>query len=115
MGVKLFCDYYRRLSENEPGSLKSVQWASDDRNVLFHDMGIDFSSLHISMAHQFLNNPDVNPVFKQVSGPALKGGINCTMPKGMTTDRFGNSRPSYGGLHRFLETGFKDMVTSGCS
>ena len=46
-------------------------------------MGIDHGGLYIGVAHQFLYDPNVNPVFKQVGGPAFRGGINCTMPKGM--------------------------------
>ena len=93
-------------------SLKPVQWASDHGNILFHDVGIDLGRLHIGMAHQFLNDPDVNPVFKQVGGPALKSGINCTMPKCMTAGRFCKSRLSHGGLYGFLEPGFKYMMAS---
>ncbi len=90
--------------------LKPIQGASDDGNVLFHHVSIDLCSLHIGMTHQFLNDPNVNPVFKQVGGPAFRGGINCTMPKGMTADRFCKSRLSCGGLRRFLEPGSKYMM-----
>jgi hypothetical protein len=100
------------IGRGRADSLKPIQWTSDDGNVLFHYMGIDLSRLHIGMAHQFLYDPDVNPVFKQVGGPALRGGINCTMAKGMTADRFSKARLSHGGLHRFLEPGFKHMMTS---
>ena len=85
--------------------LKPIQGASDDGNVLFHYVSIDLCSLHIGMTHQFLNDPNVNPVFKQVGGK--------TMPKSMTANRFCKSRLSYGGLYRFLEPGFKHMMTSG--
>ena len=93
-------------------SLKPVKGTSDNGYVLFHYMGVDLGSLNIGVTHQFLSYPDVDPVFKQVGGPALRGGINCTMAKGVTADRFCKSRLSYGGLHRFLEPGFKYMMAS---
>ena len=105
--------YYIRALSRVADSLQLIQGASDDGNVLFHHVGIDLGSFHICMPHQFLNDPNVNPVFKQVRGPAFRGGINCTMPKGMTANRFCKSRLSYGGLHRFLEPGFKHVMTSG--
>ena len=70
----------------------------------FHDVGIDLGRLYIGMTHQLLNDPNINPVFKQMGGE--------TMPKGMTADRFCKSRLSCGGLHRFLEPGFKHMMAS---
>jgi hypothetical protein len=34
------------------------------------------------------------------------------MPESVTADRFGESRLSYGGLHGFLEPGFKYVMAS---
>jgi hypothetical protein len=51
--------------------LKPIQGASDDGNVLFHDVSIDLGRLHIGMTHQFLNDPNVNPVFKQVGSKTM--------------------------------------------
>ncbi len=75
--------------------LDRIQRASDHRNVFFHYVGVDFRSLHIGVTHQFLNDPDVYPVFKQVGGER--------MPKGMAANRFCKSRLSNGDLHCFLE------------
>ena len=97
-------------------SLKPIQRASDDGNVLFHYVGVDLGGFHVGMAHQFLNDPNIHSVFKQMGGPVLKkGGINCTMPKGMATDGFCNSRLSHGRLHCFLESGFKYVMSPGCT
>ena len=85
------------VMESRPGhcsekadSLKPIQRASDDGNVLFHYVGVDLGGFHIGMAHQFLNDPNIHSVFKQMGGK--------TMPKSMATDGFCNSRLSYGRL-----------------
>ena len=52
-------------------SLKPIQWASDNGNVLFHYVCIDLGSLHIGVTHQFLNAPNVSPIFKQVGAKTM--------------------------------------------
>ena len=49
-------------------------------------MGIDFGGLDIGMPHQFLNHANIDPIFEHMGGPALRGGINCTMAEGMAAD-----------------------------
>ena len=58
----------------KPDSPKSIQGALDDGNVLFHDVGIDLGGFHTGMAHQFLNDPNIHSVFKQMGGPAQRRG-----------------------------------------
>ena len=45
---------------------KRIQRTLNRVNVLFHDVGIDFGGFHAGMAHEFLNHPDIDPVFQQV-------------------------------------------------
>lgn len=58
----------------------------------------------MGMTHQFLNDPDVNPVFEQVGGK--------TMAKGTAADRFCDSRLIYRRPYCLLEPGFKHMMAS---
>ena len=45
---------------------KRIQRTLNHGNVLFHDMGIDFGGFHICVPHEFLNHPDIHPVFQQM-------------------------------------------------
>ncbi len=46
----------------------SIQRALDSVDVTPHDMGVNFSSLDIGMAHKFLEYANIDPVFKHVRG-----------------------------------------------
>ena len=45
---------------------KRIQRTLNRVNVLFHDVGIDFGGFHICVPHEFLNHPDIHPVFQQM-------------------------------------------------
>lgn len=48
-----------------------VQRADDCCKILLHHMGIDLCGLHIRMAHQLLDYPDIDSVFKHMCGKTV--------------------------------------------
>lgn len=88
-------------------SSDTIQRTLNHGNILLHDVGVYFGRLDIGMAHQLLDDPDVDAIFKQVGGK--------TVSERMATDLFGNPGFFYGGFHRFLEARFQHMVPSGFS
>ena len=58
----------------KPDSLKPIQRASDDGNILFHYAGIDLSGFHIGIADQFLNSPIYSPRFQANGWSRSKAG-----------------------------------------
>ena len=50
-------NWYIRISQLNADLLKPVQRAPDNRNILFHYVGIELGRLHIGMTHQLLNDP----------------------------------------------------------
>ena len=47
---------------------KGIQGTGHRCQVFLHDMGVDLSGFHIRMAHQFLDDPDIDAIFEQVGG-----------------------------------------------
>ena len=68
-------------------------------------MRVYLCGFDIGMAHQLLNHPDIDPVFQQMRGER--------MPKRMATDPFGDAGFIHRRFYCFLQTGFKNVVTSG--
>jgi hypothetical protein len=79
-----------------------VKGAYDGGDVLFHDMGVDLGGFNIGMAHQFLDHPDIDPVFQHVSGER--------MPKRVAAYGFSDTGPIYRHLYSLLQAGFKHVV-----
>jgi hypothetical protein len=52
-------------------SQAGVEWTDDRIQVLLHYMGVDFGGLHVCVAHELLDHPDVDAVFQKLGG---KGG-----------------------------------------
>jgi len=64
-------------------------------NILGHNVGVDFRGFDIGMPHQFLDDPDIDAVFKQMRG---KG-----MPEGVATCLFVDACASHGRFHCLLQ------------
>lgn len=83
------------ISCHDPGGL--CGW-------FYHDMVLDFCGLDIGMAHQFLDDADVDPVFEHVGGKRV--------PEGMAAHALGEAGPIHRHLERLLKPGFEHVVPS---
>jgi len=64
-------------------------------------MCVNLSGLNISVAHEFLEHPDVNTVFQHMGGE--------TVPERMTSGTLLNPGPLNSELDRLLEAGLQHM------
>ena len=67
-------------------------------------MVLDFCGLDIGMAHQFLDDANVDPVFENVGGKRV--------PEGMAAHALGEAGPIHRHLDRLLKPGFEHVVPS---
>ena len=67
-------------------------------------MGIDHGGLHVAVAKEFLDGPNVIIRLQKVSGK--------TVPKGVGSDAFGESSPAHGFVKRILDMSFVQMIAS---
>ena len=67
-------------------------------------LGVDLGGLHIRMAHQFLDDPDIDAVFEQVRGVAVA--------KCVTGDPFGQPGAKCRHPNGLLQPGGEDMVAA---
>ena len=84
--------------------MKHVQRAGYRTQVFLHDVGVNLGGLDIRMAHQLLNDADIDAVFQQVRGVAVS--------KGVAGDPFGQSCAAHRRPDRFLQPRGKDMVAA---
>lgn len=91
-----------REGERETAGLEAVERALQTPYITGHDMGVDLGGLHIGMAEEVLEHPDIHPLFQQVGGEAVA--------QGMTADLLVYPGQLRRPLYRLLQTGFKNMV-----
>ncbi len=55
--------------------MQHVLWTLKTVNVTLHDMSVNLGGFNVGMAHQCLEDPDIDPVFQHVGGETVAQGM----------------------------------------